>query len=378
MNSLAGLNIAETVRAESVEHLADVLRNASESETPVLPLGGGTCIATGHAIDHDFVALDVTGLSGVVDYIPTDMTAGFLAGTPVSTVREALAENGQELPIDLAEDDAGTIGGLVATGFAGPRRYGQGTLKDLLIGCEYVRGDGLIAKAGGMTVKNVSGFEISRMLHGSWGSLAVLTRVNLKVIPKPRADRTLVWRDADVESALVRQERLLIAYPGAVAIQTVQLVDGWATAIRFTGRQSAVDDYDRQAVGLEGEPIATDSHEDIWTAAPSSEGNPQLVVSGSVEELGRTVSSLVATSTVTGMTISLGTGTIRAALNPEVITASDLLGLPSNLWMIEGGDDVWKRDIPIWGPERADHAVMRSIKQQFDPANILSRGRLFI
>lgn len=378
MNSLAGLNIENTVRVESADHLAEVLCDASESGTSVLPIGGGTCLSTGHAVDHEFLALDLTGLSDVMDYVPTDMTAGFLAGTPVSTVRETLAEYGQELPIDLAGDDAGTIGGLVSTGFSGPRRYGQGTLKDLLIGCEYVRGDGLMAKAGGMTVKNVSGFEISRMLHGSWGSLAVLTRVNLKVIPKPRADRTLLWGDADVESAVLRQERLLTQFSGALAMQTMQRTDGWVTAIRFTGRDSAVDDYERQAIQQEGEPISDDSPAGIWTAAPCSADRPQVVVSSPVEDVHQIVSDLTATDAVSNMSISLGTGTIRAQLNPEVISASHLADISSNLWMIEGGDDSWKRDMSIWGPQRPDRAVMQSIKQQFDPANILNRDRLFI
>src|SRR5699024_1400043 len=123
-------------------------------------------------------------------YEPADLTASFHAGTTLAEVNDILGEQGQELPLDMPQADRATIGGLVATGFYGPRRLGSGTLKDLLIGCAYVRGDGLVAKAGGMLVKNVSGFEISRLLHGSWGSLAGLTSINLKVVPKPKADFT--------------------------------------------------------------------------------------------------------------------------------------------------------------------------------------------
>lgn len=378
MDAVAGLNIADTVKIESPEHLSDVLREGSEAGTPVIPVGGGTCLSTGHAVDHEFIALDLSGMSGILDYIPTDMTAGFLAGTPMRIVIERLAENGQELPIDLAPDDAGTIGGLVATGFSGPRRYGQGTLKDLLIGCEYVRGDGLIAKAGGMTVKNVSGFEISRMLHSSWGSLAVLTRVNLKVIPKPRVDRTLTWIDADVESALARQQRLLEQFSGAIAIQTRQNAGGWATSIRFTGREPAVDDYQKQATGLEGEAELDDATSGIWSVAANSDQHPQLVVSASAANLAGIASKLVATAGVRSLSASYGTGTIRAELDPEAPITPLLSNLGTPIWMIEGGDDTWKRDVPVWGPNRPDRTVMQSIKQQFDPANILNRGRLFI
>lgn len=378
MNAISGLNIGRTVKVESTEHLSELLREATDTDTPVVPVGGGTCLSTGCPVDHEFLALDLTGLSGIVDYTPTDMTAGFLAGTPMSAVREALAANNQELPIDLASDDAGTIGGLVATGFSGPRRYSQGTLKDLLIGSEYVRGDGLIAKAGGMTVKNVSGFEISRMLHGSWGSLAVFTRVNLKVIPKSRADRTLLWRDADADQALSRQERLLKHFPNAVAIQTVQHAGGWDTSIRFAGREPAVDDYQKQAVGLEGEPKSVSASGDVWVPSPSSERGAQLVLSSAAADLQRITSELVASGAVSSFSVSFGTGTIRARVNQDINIASQLSALDTPLWMIEGGSNAWKSDLSVWGPQRADRAVMQSVKNQFDPAGILNRGRLFI
>lgn len=378
MESVAGLNIAKTVSVESPEHLSEVIGEASTADMPVIPVGGGTCLDTGYPADHEYIAIDTSQMSGILDYTPTDMTAGFLAGTPMRLVIERLAENGQELPIDLAVDDEGTIGGLVATGFSGARRYGQGTLKDLLIGCEYVRGDGLIAKAGGMTVKNVSGFEISRMLHGSWGALAVLTRVNLKVVPKPRVDRTLTWHDRDVDSALGRQQRLLEQFPGAIAIQSRQHPDSWQTSIRFTGREPAVDDYQKRATDLEGAMTVLDANRELWSTDWSSGENPQIIVSVSADELDQVAKRLVDNGGVNGLSVSYGTGSIRARIEPEVFDTESLTALNANLWMIEGGSDAWKRKVSVWGPDRADHAVMKSIKQQFDPANILNRGRLFV
>lgn len=363
---------------QAVAHLSEVLQEATRAHTPVMPVGGGTCLTTGYPVDHTPVRLDLSGLSGVVEYVPTDMTASFLAGTSVATVREALAENGQELPLDLVADDAGTIGGLVATGFAGPRRFAQGTLKDLLIGCEYVRGDGLVAKAGGMTVKNVSGFEITRMLHGSWGSLAVLTCVNLKVIPMPRVDRTLIWHDADAIAATERQFGLLAAFPGAAAMITVQRENHWQTAIRFQGRESAVDDYVRQCADLEGTPETQTENADIWIARLATAEKSQLVLSGTTEAVRASLSTLLAAEAVTDVAFSLATGTLRATFNQQIDLAPVLSSLPTPLWMIEGGPDTWKRGLPIWGPPRPDSPVMQSIKQQFDPAGILNRGRLFI
>lgn len=375
MISTADLNISERIRVESVEQLSSVLTDANTSDTPVIPIGGGTCLSTGNVVDHNYIGLDLSGLSGVVEYVPTDMTAGFLAGTPIAIVRETLAANGQELPVDLAADDTGTIGGLIATGFAGPRRLSQGTLKDLLIGCEYVRGDGLVAKAGGMTVKNVSGFEISRMLHGSWGSLAVLTRVNLKVLPIARVDQTLSWQDVDMDGAISRQMRLLSRFTGATALQTSRVDGGWLTSVRFSGRSISVDDYVREAVESEGEPVSGDVA-DLWVAKPVSATEPQIVFSGTVDAVQSAVRQLAGQSTVRDLTWSLGTGTVRATvtLNLDAVVQH----LPGPLWMIEGGNQSSKAGVPAWGPDRADLSIMRSIKHQFDPGNVLNRGRLVI
>lgn len=375
MISSADLNISQRIRIESVDQLSAMLIDANSSDTPVIPIGGGTCLATGNSVDYDYLGFDLSGLSGVVDYVPTDMTAGFLAGTSIAEVRETLAANGQELPIDLAVDDAGTIGGLIATGFAGPRRLSQGTLKDLLIGCEYVRGDGLIAKAGGMTVKNVSGFEISRMLHGSWGSLAVLTRVNLKVLPIARVDQTLAWHDADVDAAITRQKRLLTRFSGATALQTSQVEGGWMTSIRFSGRKISVDNYVAEALESEGQSDSV-SAADVWIAKPVSAEEPQIVFSGGVEAVQSTVRQLAGQQTVRALTLSLGTGTVRGTVvsNLEAVVRH----MQGPLWMIEGGNQTRKKAVSVWGPDRADFPIMRSIKQQFDPGNILNRGRLVV
>ena len=375
MHFPSGLNISETVVIESPDHLATVLADASVTDTPVLPFGGGTCLSTGLPADEEYRALDLTRLNGIENYIPTDMTASFLAGTPLRDVRAALAEHGQELPVDLDPDDAGTIGGLVATGYSGARRYGQGTLKDLLIGCEYVRGDGMIAKAGGMTVKNVSGFEISRLLHSSWGSLAVLTRVNLKILPRPRVDRTFIWHDAEIAAALERQLRLLIAFPGCIALETTGSGDTWRTAIRFTGREPSIEDYQLQLTNAEGQP---DAVLDAWPIQRAHGDLPYLVANNPVERAQALALVLHAQVGVGDMAVSLPTGTVRAALDPDEVIATEVAELATGLWMIEGGEYDWKQNAAIWGSPRGDNAVSHAVKQQFDPANILNRSRLFI
>lgn len=380
-----GLEISEMIRVESAKHVSECLRDASERGEAILPLGGGTSLDTGFVVDEAFTALDLSGIGGIVDYIPTDMTAGFLAGTTLREVRESLATNGQELPVAMPASDRATIGGLVATGFAGPRRLSAGTLKDLLIGCEYVRPDGLVAKAGGMTVKNVSGFEIPRLMNGSWGSLAVLTRVNLKVLPIPESDVTVLHRAGSLAEALDLQTRLLSERWPLAAMVTERQGDGWNTAMRFTGRQVVLDQQSAEIIHeLTGEtaivagPEPWRDHAETWAECGD---DAVMVVGGSIERLRAMLEQTSIADVALEIAISLGTVSTTLRVDPGAIPADRItseLDRYSLSWVIEGGPVEWRRGAAIWGPQRADAALARSVKDQFDPAGVLNRGRLFV
>ncbi|HWV24754.1 MAG TPA: FAD-dependent oxidoreductase, partial [Thermomicrobiales bacterium] len=133
-----GLTFSDIARPESIQEIADILRMAGERNVPVVPIGGGTALSVGNPVSGEFLGIDLRNISGVRSYEPADLTASFHAGTTLADVHAVLAEQGQELPLDMPRMEQATIGGLVATGFSGPRRLGSGTLKDLLIGCAYV------------------------------------------------------------------------------------------------------------------------------------------------------------------------------------------------------------------------------------------------
>lgn len=377
--------ISTTVRVTSPEDVADLLRDASRDSTPVVPVGGGTTLHTGNVTTDTYIGLDTRGMSGVREYHPTDLTASFWAGTSLAEVRAVLAEQGQELPVDMVGVDSATIGGMVATGFSGSRRLGSGTLKDLIIGAGYVRGDGLIAKAGGMLVKNVSGFEIPRFLHGSWGSLAVITSINVKVIPRPKADVTFVHHEPSLGTSLAGQLSILQHHPGIVAVVTEKRDDGWDMAVRLVGRMASVDaqlqsfrdDLGAQTDVHDGEQVWAD-YNARWA---KDDGNVRLVIGGRASVLHRLAIDLDEIHGLEGLTVSLGTGTLRVAIPPESMTREDLLVRFADrpvTWMIEAAPAAWRGSESVWGPDRGDRALAQSIKDQFDPANILNRGRLFI
>ncbi|MEJ7838595.1 MAG: FAD-binding protein, partial [Thermomicrobiales bacterium] len=205
-----------------------------------MPRGGGTAMAIGNAGSDSAVELDLTGLAGVTSYQPADLTVSLAAGTRVADLLATLAEQGQELPIDIALPSVATIGGLMATGFAGPRRLGSGTLKDLILGCTYVRGDGLVAKAGGSVVKNVSGFEIPRLLHGSWGSLAVITSINFKVTPIPKSEVTRHWSVDSIEMAVEQAQKIRHQFASVVSIEVDSSNGAASVLVRLMGRPGAL------------------------------------------------------------------------------------------------------------------------------------------
>lgn len=170
----------------------------------VLPRGGGTKPALSRA-PEGAVSLDLRGLSGMVEYEPTEYTFTALAGTPLSLVQAELARNGQYLPFDppLAAQGA-TLGGTLAAGLSGPGRLRYGGVRDFIVGVQWVDGSGTLIRGGGKVVKNAAGFDFPKLFTGSLGRLGVLTEVTFKVFPAPAARVTCAIECRDLADAVER------------------------------------------------------------------------------------------------------------------------------------------------------------------------------
>ena len=187
-----------TVAADSVAAVQEAVREGGR----VLPVGGGSksALSTPPA---GAAALDVSGLRGIVDYDPAELTFTALAGTPVAEVGAALAEHGQHLPFDPPLAAAGaTLGGVVAAGASGANAYRHGGVRDFVVGVRIVEGTGTLVRGGGTVVKNAAGFDLSKLMVGSMGRLGVIVEVSCKVFPAPRATATLVADTGSIEAAL--------------------------------------------------------------------------------------------------------------------------------------------------------------------------------
>ena len=193
----------DTLKVRDAKDVEEVVRAAIASEQPLEIIGHGTKRAIGHPMATNAV-LDLSALNAVTAYEPNELIITVQAGAPLADVQSLIDSKNQQFAFEPMDTSAllgvsgnGTIGGMIGAGLAGPRRIKAGGARDHLLGAHAVSGFGDSFKTGGRVVKNVTGYDLCKLLAGSWGTLAVMTEVTLKVMPKPESERTLVLRGLD-------------------------------------------------------------------------------------------------------------------------------------------------------------------------------------
>ena len=185
-------------RPNSANELKEIVAGALADEAPLCVLGAGSKESFGRPLD--LPCLRVDGLSGISSYEPEELVMTVAAGTPMAEIEARLADNRQQLAFEPADYGAllggrpggGTIGGVLACNLSGPRRLKAGAARDHFLGVQAVTGRGELIKAGGRVVKNVTGYDLCKLLAGSFGTLAVMTEVSVKVLPAPEETLTLL------------------------------------------------------------------------------------------------------------------------------------------------------------------------------------------
>jgi glycolate oxidase FAD binding subunit len=211
----------------------DAVRDAVRDGPSVLPVGGGSKPALSTPPTGDVVALDMRPLSGIVEYDPRELTVTALAGTAVAQLRDALAAHRQHLPFDPPLVGSGaTLGGVVATGAAGPSAFCHGGVRDFVIGVRFVDGTGTLVGGGGKVVKNAAGFDFAKLMVGSIGRLGVLVELSFKVFPGPGVRATAILDFGDTPSALAAMARLGRA---PFRIEALDLQPPARLLVRFAG-----------------------------------------------------------------------------------------------------------------------------------------------
>jgi len=217
-----------------IQQFSETIRKAAAEQTLLRIRGGGGKDFYGLALIGD--VLDTRALSGIVDYEPTELVITARAGTPLREIEAALAAGGQMLAFEPPHFAAGaTLGGCIASGFSGPRRATAGSVRDFVLGVRIVDGVGEDLRFGGQVMKNVAGYDLSRLLTGSFGTLGLITEASLKVLPVPEQDRTV--RFTLDEAAAIESMNKWAAKP--LSLSATCYVDG-ALYVRLSGAGAAV------------------------------------------------------------------------------------------------------------------------------------------
>jgi glycolate oxidase FAD binding subunit len=407
----------ETIAPADQAELLAAVREAVAERSAIYPLGGGTASGYGLVTKTAGRRPATTGLNRVIDYPARDMTVTVEAGITIAELAGVLAAENQMLPVDIAEADTATLGGAIAVNFSGPRRYGYGTLRDYVIGISAIDGHGTPFHAGGRVVKNVAGYDFCKLLTGSLGTLAVISQVTLKVRPRPEAAMFLAVDLATAEQAATLLEGLARSRTTPSAVELL-VGDAWNDETWNQG-PTAAGHFAELVVRLEGtEPEVgwmTEQLRSEWQAAGVDGAYP---IEGSeaqelLDDLTRfgcdgppvpwVLKFNVRPSRVVEMCARVrkafpkadllahaGNGVILAkpagAKSEELAAhelANPLLGELRQAVAADGGQViVWNSPTPeeltrvlAWGPARDDDAMMRRLKNQFDPHNLLNPGR---
>ena len=232
----------------------------------VAPRGGGTKPALWAAPGAE--VLDVSALSGITEYLPSEYTVTALAGTPLADVEARLAAEGQYLPFDALLVEAGsTVGGAVAAGANGPGRLRYGGLRDFLLAVTFIDGRGEIIHGGAKVVKNAAGFDLPKLMVGSLGRLGVLTECTFKVFPHPESCATLRVVGMTLDEALAAASRV---GAGAVELECLDLVHGlagWDLEMRIGGRSFALDARLNRVAGFLDSALSTPGNAGVSPAS---------------------------------------------------------------------------------------------------------------
>lgn len=389
-----GVTVRESVAPQSAEEVAAILADASQLGKSVIPVGGGTSLSLGNPPRGADIALSTRALSAVIDYEPTDLVLSVGAGARFSDVQAVLGEHGQRLPLDPAGGDEATIGGLIATARWGPLRHSAGTLRDLLIGIAVAHPSGTVTKAGGMVVKNVSGYDMPRLYHGSLGTLGVITSANFKVLPRPRAEATVTATHASVEDAFAAAARVRDTGDPTAALEVGYDGEHWLLATRIEGRERTVQAIADRISTQSGDAgrFEQDASVAWWrsyvaaldpTVAPDEVtmrlGIRPRATRALVEGLVPVLEALGARVTALGATPGVGSVVVRFGLadgSAERLAEVQRIALDlAESATILAAPPVWKEGLDIWGTTPPGLEVMAEIREQFDPRRTLNPGR---
>ncbi len=399
---ILGCAPAVAVQPGSGQEIAAILRLANESNLTVVPAGGFTQQQTGKTPAQIDILLYTTRLTEVEHYDPGDLTIGIGAGFTVGQLSSMVAKDGLLFAGDPPSAESATVGGLLATGFTGPLRHGYGGLRDYCIGVSFVTGDGRHGKGGGRVVKNVAGYDMMKLLIGSEGTLAVITRASFKLFPAPRQTRTFVAEFPTAAEAIDFRNRVLhspllpicleLVSPEASAL--VRTPGPWSIYLRATGSDGVLARYRSELGSAISYEIEGEDERTAWHAVDDFEHNlparypESLLLSFSLplSDVGRVLDDTATVAEANGLKFAaigrVGVGHLLVALQVASAAQANFAAAGSALRHRLPHDTsmrtlhcplAYKENVDLRTPTHVES--MRVVKRALDPKDILNRGR---
>jgi FAD/FMN-containing dehydrogenase len=341
------------VTVSSVLDRVDALRATVAAADAVVPVGARTHWEVG---DPTTGGIEVQAPGGIVTYDPAELTVTVGAGITVGELTAVLGEAGQECPFDARAPEA-TVGGVLATGLSGPRRLRYGPLRDRLLEVRFVIADGRLVKGGGPTVKNVTGYDVPRLLVGSMGTIGVLVQVTLRCQPRPHVARWITTRGDPFEARRRMFRPSCIAWDG---VTTRVLLEGHPDDVAAEANAAGLD------AGTDADPAV-----DAGPGWPDGPHRGRISVRPSrVRELASALGEIDGVRWLA----EVGVGSVHvAAAEPEGLVAARAVATAYEGWLLR---EAGAPGVTGYGRELPNFAILQRIRAAFDPAGKLSPGRL--
>jgi glycolate oxidase FAD binding subunit len=427
--ALDGIAPGAAARPENAKEIVELVKLAVADNLAVIPCGTRTKLCIGMPPSRYDLAVDVSRLNRVISYDPGDLTLSVEAGVSISNLADTLAEHNQFLPLEVPFYDRATVGGTLSSGVDSPLRQLYGTPRDFVLGMEFVSGEGALTKSGGRVVKNVSGYDLHKLMLGSLGSLGVITRVNFRTFPAPKKTATFLaafgWANGAFEfnrsaqKSPLRPQAVELLSPSAAALlkaasKGLKSFDSnysaWRVAVAVAGNQDVIERSGRelQAMAqsadrdslLSFETLQANSEHQLWSAICEFLATVQSALPDAaifrISCLPKDFMALCEGSEEIANRFSVraihafrGVGVAYIALLPQEQNlgtmprlkeaCAAMLDTSANWWKatatIPWCPREFKTDLNIWGAPRGDFTLMQKVKQAFDPRRIFAPGR---
>lgn len=411
-SDIGGVRAAAIVQPRTADEVAAVMRLVTRMGLSAVVRGGGTTIHQGRPPRSLDLVLDISHLDQIVEYRPRDLTVTVQAGITVAALQAELARCGQMLALDPPNALRATVGGVLAANSWGSRRHRYGSARDLLVGSRAVLADGTPFHSGGAVLKNVAGYDLNKLLIGSFGTLAVITEATLRVTPLPAeraictahfSSRADAFAAADLLAALPLTALDLVSRPPHALLRQAALLtnaDGYWLLMEVAGSPAAVQRTKRDVVAAISRTTDTVTTVDggvanqlslVADAEPADGSATRLDLRLSVlpSALAAVLDALAELDAETPMHLLARPGLGVADVSWYGLREGDLASVmrivsdarrvatrSGGSFIVLAAPPESRAHLDPWGLSGADHELMTRVKSAFDPAGTLAPGRL--